>query len=366
MKILAFVAFHLLCIRNVASLLLPQSLKTTSNSRHAARRNSRMVTQRLTVVSEANLAVAPSLVGAAQVSLNAGPETALANPLVLVIGLSIGFTLGLLGGGGSIIALPSLIYLFHEPTNSAIAESFVIVCIGSLAGFLSKAKSYINFAVLIPFVICTMGSSFLTAKAAGTVPEPIRLGLFLAFAFVSALNMWSSAAEKKSVVDDSLSTHLDPSSDQTESQPTFPPAMAAQATGIGVLTSLIGAGGGFVIVPALTLLGRMPIKEAVTSALLVICLNSATAFCGNLAADVPIHWALVVPFSAATAAGALIGSRQADKVDANTTKRLFSGMAFLLCGYVFATKAAPALASYFLAANQGPETASLVMISLVM
>jgi len=357
--LVAFVAIHILCLHHVASLVLHQSLKSTSSSRHSARRNSRMVTRRPAILPVPDLVPDTSLVNVALsvAPVSAGIAATPVNPMVIVIGLSIGFTLGLLGGGGSIIALPSLIYLFHEPTNSAIAESLVIVCIGSLAGFLSKAKSSINFAVLIPFVICTMGSSFATAKAAGTVPEPIRLGLFLAFAFVSASNMWSSAAEKpRLAANASQQAALDPNPDQTESQSSFPPAMAAQATGIGVLTSLIGAGGGFVIVPALTLLGRMPIKEAVTCALLVICLNSATAFCGNLAADVPIHWALVVPFSAATAAGAFLGSRQADNVDANTTKRLFSRMAFLFCGYVLITKAAPALVSYFVAAtaNQGP------------
>ena len=290
-------------------------------------------------------AVATSLASAAVITARSSALLAAASFPALAIGFIIGFTLGLLGGGGSIIALPSLIYVFHEPTNTAIAESLIIVCIGSLAGFLSKARSGIDFAVVAPFAVCTMAASFITANAAGTVPEPMRLGLFLAFATVSALNMWASAAASSTL--DYAALSKVPSATSELAAPSFSPAMAVQATGIGILTSLIGAGGGFVIVPALTILGRVPVKQAVTSALLVICLNSASAFYGNMTAHVPIHWALVIPFSAAAAAGAFLGAREADKVDSATVKRLFSGMAFLLCGFVFVTKMAPALAAFF-------------------
>ena len=245
----------------------------------------------------------------------------------LSLGFPVGFVLGLLGGGGSILALPIFLYALNEPTQSAIAESLVVVSIGAGVGFLTKVKAGVNLDIAMPFAGLAMTGSFFTAKYATVVPEAIRLGMFTMFALTSSISMWESAqdkpkaAELQAVPQARVVVEIGEKDPQTKG---FSPQLGAQALGVGALTSMIGAGGGFVIMPALTLVGGIPVKQAVSSSLLIICLNSASAF-ASYVSEVPLHWNIVLPFAATVATGAIAGSMCSDKVDGNMVKKLFSG-----------------------------------------
>ncbi|KAJ1473685.1 sulfite exporter TauE/SafE-domain-containing protein [Baffinella frigidus] len=283
-----------------------------------------------------HMAIDPALATAA---VNAGlvlPDPATA------LGLPVGFMLGLLGGGGSILALPIFLYGLHEPTQSAIAESLVVVSIGAGVGFLAKLKSGVDLKIAAPFAALAMSGSFGTAKFAGAVPEGVRLGMFTVFALTSAVSMWQSTDKTPSPSPEAGPSNLDP--EAGPSRKGFGPQLGAQAVGVGVLTSLIGAGGGFVIMPSLTLLGGMPVKRAVGSSLLIICLNSASAFL-SYTNEVPMHWNVVVPFAAAVATGSLLGSAFSSSISQDTVKKAFSGMVLATCGGLLASKLPAILAT---------------------
>ena len=258
------------------------------------------------------------------------------SPMGVTLGLTVGGLLGLLGGGGSILALPIFLSAFAEPTQSAIAESLVVVSVGAGVGLLARIQSAagVNLEVALPFAAVAVAASTATARVAVAVPEELRLVLFACFALSSSVSMWQSARP--------LPSGAPPRNNQigsdAASAPQFSSALALRAAGVGSLTSLIGAGGGFVIVPALALSG-VPVKEAVGSALLVICLNAAAGFAAFCAGgEVAVHWDVVAPFAGSVAAGALAGSSLTDRIDPNVIKRLFSGTVLLLCVGLLVTK----------------------------
>jgi hypothetical protein len=115
--------------------------------------------------------------------------------------------------------------------------------------------------------------------------------------------------------------------------PRFAPLLALQAVGVGVLTSLIGAGGGFVIVPALVLIARIPVKAAVGSSLLIITLNALAGFVGYIG-QVPMDWSLIGAFTSVAALGAVIGARLVPFVPQRRIKQGFAMMIILLGGYI--------------------------------
>jgi len=264
------------------------------------------------------------------------------------MGFPVGFVLGLLGGGGSILALPIFLYVLNEPTQSAIAESLVVVSIGAGVGFAAKVKSGVDLQIAIPFAGMAMTGSYLTAKFATSVPEVVRLGMFAIFALTSSISMWESAQDKPKQLEVAATgagagavTGAGAVSVEGEAQENAPkgfsPQLGAQALGVGALTSMIGAGGGFVIMPALTLVGGIPVKKAVSSSLLIICLNSASAFLSYID-EVPLHWDVVLPFAGAVAAGAVVGSSFSQQVSQNMVKKLFSGTVLALCAVLLAWK----------------------------
>lgn len=263
------------------------------------------------------------------------------NPLAISLGASIGLVLGLLGGGGSILALPCFLYVFREPPEVAVAESLAVVAIGAATAFLFKIQPFISkttsndggdderrvdLSVAAPFAVIAGASSFATTRVASAVPNAVRLSLFGCFAVASALSMWASVAPSSGSV--SSSPPLDESSSSVEGKPG---RLAALAVGVGALTALIGAGGGFVVVPALTVAGNVPIKKAVDSALLVVFTNAAVAFAGfEIGGTVDIHFGIVVPFSVAVGIGAICGSIASNRTDGPFVKRAFSIFVLLL------------------------------------
>jgi uncharacterized membrane protein YfcA len=245
--------------------------------------------------------------------------------LGLTLALAVGLVLGLLGGGGSILALPIMLFVFRVPTKPAVAMSLAVVGMSAFVGFLSHwRQGTVVLRIAIPFGLCAMAGAFAAARLAHLVPATMQLYLFGAFALTAAGLMLRDSLRPAS-----------PNDGETPSRAVsrFTPLLALQAIGVGVLTSLIGAGGGFVIVPALVLIARIPVRSAVGSSLLIITLNALAGFIGYIG-QVPMNWPLIGAFTSVAAVGAVIGARLVPFVPQRRIKQGFAMMIIVLGGYI--------------------------------
>ncbi|MFN8571032.1 MAG: sulfite exporter TauE/SafE family protein [Gemmatimonadaceae bacterium] len=246
------------------------------------------------------------------------------NALGLVLALVVGFVLGLLGGGGSILALPIFLYVFHVDTKPAVAMSLAVVGMSAFIGFLTHwRQGTVRLRIAIPFGLFAMLAAFVTARLTHSVPASVQLGLFAVFAFSAAFFM----------LRDSLKPEPLATVPNEKGPGTFGALLALQALGVGTLTSLIGAGGGFVIVPALVLLAKVPVKAAVGSSLLIITMNSLSGFAGYIG-QVPIDWPLIATFTPIAALGAVTGTRFSRRVPQRRIKQGFAVLIVVLGSYL--------------------------------
>lgn len=242
----------------------------------------------------------------------------------IVLALVVGLVLGLLGGGGSILAVPIFLYVFHVEPKPAIAMSLVVVGMSALVGFLTHwRQGTVNLRIAVTFGALAMIGAFAGARLARHVPASVQLSLFAVFALSAAALM----------LRDSLRTAPAYSVSAGEHQPRFTPMLAVQALGVGVLTALIGAGGGFIIVPALVLMGDVPVKAAVGSSLLIIAMNATSGVAGYLG-QVAFDWRLVSWFTGVAAVGAVTGTRFMRRLPAARIKQAFAIMILVLGTYL--------------------------------
>lgn len=247
------------------------------------------------------------------------------NPFGLVLGLVVGVVLGLLGGGGSILALPIFHYVFKLPVEPAIAMSLVVVGMSSFVGFLGHWRQRtVSFRIGLPFGGVALVAAYTTASLTGLVPDALQLGLFAAFAATAAAVMLRDALRPP------------PPATDTESPaptPRFTWLVALEASVVGALTALIGAGGGFVIVPALVYLAGVPVKKAVGSSLFIITLNALAGFLGYVG-RVEVDWGLTLSFTGIAAVGAVIGARLSRRLSARRIKLGFALLIIVLGTYL--------------------------------
>jgi uncharacterized membrane protein YfcA len=200
--------------------------------------------------------------------------------------------------------------------------SLAVVGLSAFVGFLGHwRQGSVNLRVGLPFGAVAMGAAFVAARVSDRVPEVIQLSLFAIFAFTAAIVMLfdSLRSVKPGAVP---ATH-----------PHFTPVLAFEAIAVGALTALIGAGGGFVIVPALVYLAGVPVKQAVGSSLLIITLNALSGFAGYIG-EVPIDWQLVGIFTSVAAVGAILGTRLNRYVSQVRIKQAFALLILILGSYL--------------------------------
>jgi uncharacterized membrane protein YfcA len=182
----------------------------------------------------------------------------------------------------------------------------------------------VNVRIAATFGMLAMAGAFAGARVARFVPAPVQLTLFATFAFSAAIMM----------LRDSLRQPRPVSSSPVGSPPLrFSPMLGTQAVAVGVLTALIGAGGGFVIVPALVLMANVPVKEAVGSSLLIIWMNASSGVAGYLG-QVAFDWRLVAWFTSVAAIGAIAGTRFMRRLPAARIKQAFAIMILVLGTYL--------------------------------
>jgi uncharacterized membrane protein YfcA len=241
------------------------------------------------------------------------------SPLGVALAVGVGLSLGLLGGGGSILTVPILVYVVGLDPKEAIASSLAVVGAASLIGVPSHWRAgNVNPRVAALFGVVAMGGTFLGTQLAAHVSGTTQLVLFALVMLLAATFM---LRDRRPTADPSGSS-------LSRLTPGRAARVAAAGIGVGVLTGLVGVGGGFLIVPALVLLLEVPMREAVGTSLLVIALNAATGFAGYLG-QVAVNWGVTVGFAGAAAAGILVGSTASRFVSPGALRR---GFALFLVG----------------------------------
>ncbi len=237
-----------------------------------------------------------------------------------LLALLIGLSLGLIGGGGSILAVPILVYVLGINAKTAIAMSLAIVGIVSLIGVIPHWKQgNVNLKTAISFTPPAMLGAFLGARLAALplITDTIQLVCFASIMLVASFFMIRKPKEKHS-------DHIELSVPQKHQSQFKAPwlAIILEGLGVGVLTGFVGVGGGFAIIPALVLLGKIPIKEAIGTSLLIITFKSATGFIGYLN-QVNINWNLMLTFTTVAVLGVIWGAYFSGKIQGAKLQRAF-------------------------------------------
>jgi uncharacterized membrane protein YfcA len=266
-------------------------------------------------------------------------RTLLASPLGFLIGLS----LGAFGAGGSILAVPALIHGAGEDTRSAIATSLLLVGSAALVGVIAHARAgRVRVPIALLFGLAGVPGAMLgTALHRGLNADVLLLG-FSVLMVVAAWRMLTACPSCTQVGERAaLATSSSDIATVTVARARLDTAAAvkivAAGTGVGFLTGLFGVGGGFVIVPTLTLVLGLAMPEAIGTSLLVVAINCAVALSLRVGDDT-IDWAVAIPFTLAGIAGVLVGKRVADRLDPTSSLRWFS--ALLVAVAVFTATAA--------------------------
>lgn len=234
--------------------------------------------------------------------------------ITIVFGATIGLALGMLGGGGSILTVPVLVYLLQMDPHGAVTASLLIVGLNALMGsILHWRAGHVNLKEAVLFGLCGIVSSYAGARASALLSSSLLLVIFALLMLVVAAVMLRPKAGL--------------AGKQATSQPWW--LILLGGLGVGLLTGFLGVGGGFLIVPALVFLLGMEMPTAIGSSLVVITLNSAAGIAGHLNSHVALPWAEILVFTAVGATGLWAGARLTRILP---VARLQQAFALFVCG----------------------------------
>lgn len=246
--------------------------------------------------------------------------------LGLVLSLLVGVSLGFFGGGGSILTVPLLVYIFGLDPKEAIASSLLIVSAASLTGGAHHWRAgNLELRTALLFGAAGMAGSFCGGRAAAFIDGTLLLMLFAAMMILTAVAMWRG---------------------RRAPQHSSPPGPIVRATGrlalqglaVGCFTGLVGAGGGFLIVPALVLWAGLPMRVAVGTSLLVIVVNTLAGFLGHLG-HVQLDYALIGIVTGLAITGSFAGSRLAHYTDPAALRRGFAAFVGVMASVILVREA---------------------------
>jgi uncharacterized membrane protein YfcA len=247
--------------------------------------------------------------------------------------LFIGITLGLIGGGGSILTVPILVYLLNVEPVPATAYSLFIVGLTALIGsFTFMRKKEISYITAVVFSIPAFIAVFLTRKfLVPAIPEVIfTLGTF---SFTKNLFVMILFAVLMVVSSVSMIKNKKPDAEAGEIQFNYP-MILLEGFGVGVLTGLVGAGGGFLIIPALVLLAKLPMKTAVGTSLLIIAVKSLIGFIGDVGTNLTVDWQFIALFSSLAVVGIIGGSYLSKFISNEKLKPAFGWFVMVMGVYI--------------------------------
>lgn len=245
----------------------------------------------------------------------------------------IGVVLGLIGGGGSILTVPILVYLLYINPVTATAYSLFVVGISALVGAIrNMQKGLVDFRTAIVFAIPAFIAVYSTRKyLVPAIPEELfyvgdflitkDIGIMLFFAIVMLVASISMIKSKRgdSEVTDGVSYNY--------------PLIIIEGLVVGVLTGIVGAGGGFLIIPALVLLAKLPMKKAVATSLLIIAIKSLIGFLGDVE-NLEIDWAFLLIFSGLSILGIFFGIYLTKFIEGKKLKKGFGWFVLIMGIYI--------------------------------
>ncbi|RKE94790.1 sulfite exporter TauE/SafE family protein [Ichthyenterobacterium magnum] len=248
--------------------------------------------------------------------------------------LLIGVVLGLIGGGGSILTVPVFVYLFYINPVTATAYSLFVVGTSALFGTVKNIqKKLVDFKTGFVFAIPAFVAVYLTRKyLVPAIPESIftindfevtkDIAIMVFFAIIMLLASMSMIKNRKS----------------NEEKPSKVvaynyPLILIEGAVVGVLTGLVGAGGGFLIIPALVLLAKLPMKKAVATSLLIIAIKSLIGFIGDVQ-NLNIDWQFLLSFTVLSVIGIFIGTYLSNFIDGKKLKKGFGYFVLIMAFYI--------------------------------
>lgn len=245
----------------------------------------------------------------------------------------IGVSLGLIGGGGSILTVPVLVYLVSIEPVLATAYSLFVVGSTSLVGALSFMKrKLVSYKTAIVFAVPSFIAVFLTRKfLVPAMPEVLMtfrgieftksagIMVFFAVIMVAAAVSMIKNDEKLQPKDNEIKFNY--------------PLIALEGSVVGLVTGIVGAGGGFLIIPALVLLAKLPMKVAVGTSLLIIAAKSLIGFTGDLS-NQSIDWKFLLIFTALSIVGIFIGGALSKKINEKALKKAFGWFVLVMGFYI--------------------------------
>ncbi|MEY7976090.1 sulfite exporter TauE/SafE family protein [Streptomyces pilosus] len=254
---------------------------------------------------------------------------------VLFLALLVGVSLGLLGGGGSILTVPLLVYVAGMDAKEAIATSLFVVGVTSAVGVINHARGgRVRWRTGVLFGAAGMAGAYTGGLVGGHIPDVVLLIAFAVMMIVTAAAMLRGG---RTTGPGRVHRRLPVG------------RVLLDGAAVGLATGLVGAGGGFLVVPALALLGGLPMPVAVGTSLLVIAMKSAAGFAGYLS-SVRIDWPLTLAVTGFAVVGSLAGARLAGRVPAAVLSRLFAWFVLAMGTFVLVQQAPARIAVPALAA----------------
>ncbi|MFV2198638.1 sulfite exporter TauE/SafE family protein [Nocardiopsis sp. LOL_012] len=251
--------------------------------------------------------------------------------LILVVGLAVvvGLSLGLLGGGGSILMVPLLAYVAGMAPEEAIAASLLIVGTTSLISVFTHARrGSVRWRTGLVFGAAGMAGAFLGGLAGGRIPGTVLMVAFALMMVATAVAMIRGRGKTQAGGDEARGTDLPLG------------RIVFDGLAVGAVTGLVGAGGGFLVVPALALLGGLGMPAAVGTSLLVIAMKSFAGLGGYMTA-VSLDWPLVGAVTVAAVAGSFLGAPLTPRIPEAALRKGF-GFFVLAMGVLVLTQELPA------------------------
>ena len=248
-----------------------------------------------------------------------------------IASLFIGISLGLIGGGGSILTVPVLVYLFAISPTIAISYSlFIVGCTSLVGAFNYYRKGLVNFKTVLLFGSSSITTVFISRKfiipflpkvffKIGSFEVTHSLFVMVLFAILMLAASVSMIKGRKVVAEK-----------WTKEKPWM---LVMYGVIIGLVTGFLGAGGGFLLIPALVIIMKLPMKEAIGTSLLIIALNSLIGFLGDIGLH-PIDWKFIIIVSAIAIVGIFIGGYFNQKVNSNKLKKGFGWFVLVMGIYI--------------------------------
>lgn len=247
--------------------------------------------------------------------------------------LAIGIVLGLIGGGGSILTVPVFVYLMHINPITATAYSLFVVGVSALVGAINNLrKGLVSFRTAIVFAVPAFIAVYTTRKyVVPAIPDHLftigkfmmtkEVGIMIFFAIIMLLASLSMIKNTKKNIEQ-----------KTKIQYNYPLILIEGAV-VGFLTGIVGAGGGFLIIPALVLLAKLPMKKAVATSLLIIAIKSLIGFIGDVE-NLEIEWNFLLIFTAISIIGIFIGMYMSNYIEGKKLEKGFGWFVLVIGIYI--------------------------------